>query len=118
MSSRRRVAVGGHIFIGRTERSPHSYGKERALWLSFVSEQHSSAGSSASSSAPHFSRSPSSRRSPIRSSSSFFSRPRARSSVGSARRTSPFFRPASSNDGSRQPPRAIWSEWHSEVASG
>src|SRR5688572_32244732 len=96
ISSRRRVTVGGHIFIGRTERSPHSYRKERALWLSSVSEQHSSAGSSASSSALHSSKSPSSRHSPTRSSSSFFSRRRARSSAGSAPRTSPFFRHESS----------------------
>src|SRR2546426_550515 len=116
--SRRSLVVGGHFFIGRTARAPHHMGKERSTWLSSVSSQHSSASCSVSSSAPRCFRSPRSRRSAIRSSSSFFLRPHARSWDGSERPTSRSCRPASSSRASAPPRREISSAARSAPQSG
>src|SRR2546425_5391485 len=116
--SRRSLVVGGHFFIGRTARAPHHLGKERSTWLSSVSSQHSSASCSVSSSAPRCFRSPRSRRSAIRSSSSFFLRPHARSWDGSERRTSRSCQPASSSRASAPLTRVTSSAARSAQRSG
>ncbi len=86
--ARQDIRVGGHIVIGRAQASPQHERKERAKqWSSSDSAERWSASSSVSSSPRSCSKSVRSRRSAIKSSSSFSWPWRARSSVGSAHRT-------------------------------